>query len=135
MVCTGFDQWQIWYYIYGCQKLRKRDHGVHGGVSFLLYCNLCTREPIFNLKMFSSLRISNRIKYGINRNRLIVSPLNRDVVVSFGRFYDSCIPFYTAENLLVMLYICRLHTIHGRFNLMPFVISVTQRALPVGCYD
>ena len=29
-----------------------------GGVSFLLYCNLCTREPIFNLKMFSSLRIS-----------------------------------------------------------------------------
>ena len=54
-----------------------------------------------------------------------------DVVVSFGRFYDSCIPFYTAENLLVML-ICRLHTIHGRLNLMPFVISVTQRALPVG---
>ena len=29
---------------------------------FLLNCNLCTREPIFNLKMFSSLRISNRVK-------------------------------------------------------------------------
>ena len=29
---------------------------------FLMYCNLCTREPIFNLKMFSSLRISNRVK-------------------------------------------------------------------------
>ena len=36
-----------------------------GGVSFLLYCNLCTREPIFNLKLFSSLRISNRVKYSV----------------------------------------------------------------------
>ena len=32
---------------------------------FLLHCNLCTRESIFNLKMFSSLRISNRVKYGV----------------------------------------------------------------------
>ena len=38
---------------------------MQGGVSFLLYCNLCTREPISSLKMFSSLRICNRVKYGV----------------------------------------------------------------------
>ena len=32
------------------------------GFFFLLYCNLCMREPIFNLKMFSSVRILNRVK-------------------------------------------------------------------------
>ena len=32
------------------------------GGDFLLYCNLCTREPIYNFKMFSSLRILNRVK-------------------------------------------------------------------------
>ena len=42
-------------------EARETKSWIAGGV-FLLYCNLCTREPIFNLKMFSSLRISNRVK-------------------------------------------------------------------------
>ena len=47
------------------------------GVSFLLYCNLCTREPIFNLKMFPSLRISNRVKYGVAFSLLSAKKMQR----------------------------------------------------------
>ena len=48
-----------------------------GGVSFLVYCNLCTRDPIFNLKMFSSLRISNRVKYGVAFSLLCAKKMQR----------------------------------------------------------
>ena len=44
---------------------------------YLLYCNLCTREPIFNLKMFSSLRISNRVKYGVGFSLLCAKKMQR----------------------------------------------------------
>ena len=48
-----------------------------GGVSFLLYRNLCTSEPIFNLKMFSSLRIPNRVKYGVAFSLLSAKKMQR----------------------------------------------------------
>ena len=48
-----------------------------GGVSCLLYCNLWTREPIFNFKMFSNLRISKRVKYGVAFSLLSAKKMQR----------------------------------------------------------
>ena len=48
-----------------------------GGVSFLLYCNLCTKEPIFNLKMFSILTIFNRVKYGVAFSLIYAKKMQR----------------------------------------------------------
>ena len=48
-----------------------------GGVSRLLYCNIWTREPIFNLKMFFNLRISKRAKYGVAFSLLSAKKMQR----------------------------------------------------------
>ena len=54
-----------------------------GGVSCLLCCNIWTREPSFNLKMFYNLRISKRVKYGVAFSLLSAKKMQRTVVVVY----------------------------------------------------
>ena len=44
---------------------------------FFLYCNLCTRVPIFNLKTFSNFKISKSVKYGVGLSLLFAKKMQR----------------------------------------------------------